>query len=204
MLAHSQEAADADNDSTNLAVFVQDDFVDITQLFIGFIVDVEAHELRRAPVSLEHHLGVGSRRAGGRGRGSAISRLSGLGISRGANYGNTQKSGSDESLHFILQCLNSSWRTEQKIKCSSGPEEADSPPHTTWRGGRRAAACSLDQEQVAIGQVRPCDRQGFLCPAFFDLRRLIQNQWPRNDWYSHSFAFVINRWDGSTQRAAFD
>ena len=56
VLTHTQEAANPNNHGVDLAVLVQDQLIDVAELFIGFIVDVEAHQLGGAPVVLEHHL----------------------------------------------------------------------------------------------------------------------------------------------------
>ena len=45
MLAHSQEAADADDYVRDLPRFIEDDLADVADLFIGFVIDVNANEL---------------------------------------------------------------------------------------------------------------------------------------------------------------
>ena len=98
VLTHTQKAADSDNHGVDLAVLIQDQLIDVAEFFIGFVVDVEAHELGRAPVVLEHHLfGICGR--SGRGRCSAIRRLSLLGIGRATDDRSAQKRDSNEILH---------------------------------------------------------------------------------------------------------
>src|SRR6476646_11715291 len=81
MLAHTEEAAYTNNHGAHLAVLVQDQLIDVAELFVGLVVNVEAHELGHAPFTLEHHL-FGTRRAFGRGWCRTIGRLSSLGIGR--------------------------------------------------------------------------------------------------------------------------
>jgi hypothetical protein len=81
VFTHTQEAADPDNHGVDLAVLVQDQFIDVAELFVGFVLDVEAHQLGGAPVVFKDHLS-GTRGRSSRGRCSAIGRLSLLGIGR--------------------------------------------------------------------------------------------------------------------------
>ena len=63
VLAHAEEAADADHDAFDLAGLVEQDFADVAQLFILVVVDVQADQLRRTPSCGLRH------RSGGRSRG---------------------------------------------------------------------------------------------------------------------------------------
>src|SRR6476469_8305348 len=62
MLTHTEEAANTNNHGAHLAVLVQDQLIDIAELFVCLVIDVKAHELGRAPFALEYHL-FGTRRA---------------------------------------------------------------------------------------------------------------------------------------------
>ena len=98
VLTHTEETANTNNHGTHLAVFVQDQFIDVAELFVGLVVDIKAHELGGAPFTLEHHL-FGTRRVCGRGWRRAIGRLSSLGIGRTAAERGAQKGDSKELLH---------------------------------------------------------------------------------------------------------
>jgi hypothetical protein len=52
MLAHAQESADAQDDVRGLAGLVENNFVDVADLFVGLVVDVDADELGSAPFAL--------------------------------------------------------------------------------------------------------------------------------------------------------
>src|SRR6476469_3184411 len=56
MLTHTKESANTNNYGAHLAVLVQDHLIDVAELFVGLVVNVETHELGRAPFTLEHHL----------------------------------------------------------------------------------------------------------------------------------------------------
>ena len=98
MLTHTEEAADTNNHGAHLAVLVQDQLIDVAELFVGLVVDVKAHELGRPPFTLEHHL-FGTRRVCGRGWRRTICRLSSLGIGRTADERGAHKRDSKDILH---------------------------------------------------------------------------------------------------------
>ena len=52
MLAHAEEAADAEDDVLDLSRLVQDDIIDVADLFIGVVVNVDADQLGSAPFAL--------------------------------------------------------------------------------------------------------------------------------------------------------
>jgi hypothetical protein len=51
VFAHAEEAADAQDDVLYLAGLVQDDVIDVADLFIGVVVDVDADQLGSPPFS---------------------------------------------------------------------------------------------------------------------------------------------------------
>src|SRR5471032_81291 len=55
MLAHSEKAADPKDDMFNLAGLVENEFFDIANFFVGFVINVDANELGRAPLTLLMH-----------------------------------------------------------------------------------------------------------------------------------------------------
>src|SRR6185295_13281550 len=97
MLTHTKEAANTNNHGTHLAVLVQNQLINVAELFVGLVVNIKTHELGRAPFTLEHHL-FGTCRALGRGWPSTIGRLSSLGNGRTAEE-RAQKRDSNEVLH---------------------------------------------------------------------------------------------------------
>jgi hypothetical protein len=50
MLAHSEKAADPKDDVFNLAGLVENKFLDITDFFVSFVINVDANEFGRAPL----------------------------------------------------------------------------------------------------------------------------------------------------------
>jgi hypothetical protein len=55
MLAHSEKAADPKDDVFNLAGLVENKFFDITDFFVGCVINVDANEFGRAPLALLMH-----------------------------------------------------------------------------------------------------------------------------------------------------
>jgi hypothetical protein len=55
MLAHSKKAADPKDDVFDLAGLVENKLFDITDFFVGFVINVDANELGRAPLALLMH-----------------------------------------------------------------------------------------------------------------------------------------------------
>ena len=55
VLAHSENAADPKDDVFNLAGLVENEFFDVTDFFVGFVINVDANELGRAPLALLMH-----------------------------------------------------------------------------------------------------------------------------------------------------
>src|SRR4051812_8139837 len=96
MLAHAKESADADDDGSGLAGFVENHIADIADLLVLFVVDIDARELRCPPAVLVRGR-VRRRRIGLRHRR--------LRESRSRQQGRRYERNSQFGKHGILQCV---------------------------------------------------------------------------------------------------
>ena len=88
MLAHTEEAADADDDVVDLAGLVENHVADVADLLVVVVVDIDAGQLRGAPLAgLMHRAAVAA--AGGSVR--VVVGVAVLGIGRTGHQGSGQK-----------------------------------------------------------------------------------------------------------------